>query len=1066
MKKRLSLILVIGLLIVSIVPILGQAKDWWLTEAVYTLLDSDIVESTGPQSRIFLPRITAETTDGIAMEMNYSVKKDGKIIADGAYSENTYVDLVGAGTYVFEIKGVDATNSYTFEVKADENLPSLIMETSVCTSVSLSEKLVLPGATIIYKGETVNATINLRMASGAVYRYEEKTVPETGLLTVEYIAEIAGERICYYYQIVVNDDTLGFYDENGNFYPAGTNAYDNMDLSGCVLNDSVSRTFTYSKVLDLSTITKDVPLITLNNAAMNASVHVVPKIRIVDAHDARNYIEIQGRWSADNANMVYSVAGIQGQNLVGFQSGTVYYNGTVFGTETNFPTSTNISRDMPAIYYYDAEEKAVYARWYDQTFMIADFDAGYNAKAWEGFTTGEVYIQVIRNSADDFICVQGVAGKDLSAVEKDTLAPTLSVYGDMEACAVVGYAYPLMQAKAIDVMEGNIPVQLHVYKGCDATSGVEVNVVNGTFVPYETGYYTAVYSATDSYGNTSVKKFNILVKDEDSLEPISADIEGLPQTAYVGAKINLPKPKNVTGGSGSISYEVNLVSASGKKTKITDDYVIMPETGVNTIEYVFTDYLGITSSIGVDITCTKSDVPVLYDVQLPKLLFSGTKLSLPTMEYAPDDSEVNISVKAYLDGKELAITDGVVVPETINKTATLKIVYEAKNSRGIAQKEYEITVFGADINDRTSYFVTTNGTFDIQQKNDGIRFVTEETESSVRFANALLADRFALVLAVDPAQNDCDRITVWLTDSIDSSIQVRLDIVKMDGGNENSKSEFYINGVRGNDMLGNFYSSSAALGISYQKNSASIVDSQKNVLGKIATTESGEYFDGFPSGKVNMEIVCGNVGKKGFAFNVQTINNQVFAGGNAFFNNYPEIVINGNLPLEVSVGDTLIVPSAFGADVLSPNVSITVSIRKGNKTVLDGASVDQAREFTFDSYGTYYVVYKYSDGNTNRSVSYTIKTIESEPPTVVMPELPTTGKVGQQIELLLPEVSDNASTNIEISIIVREPNYNMFYLTEDNLTFTPNRAGTYTVFYYVSDECYNYQMIQHTIVVE
>lgn len=1065
MKQKIAMFLLVVLLL-AVIPTIGFARDWWIMEAVYTLQDREPVKTTGPESRIFLPNLTAKTVDGLPMDMKWEVSKDGKKLDGGEYAPGLWFDLTGAGTYLFTFTGVDASNSWMFRVVADENLPSFIPEGTVCTAVFLSENLVLPAARIIYRGETVEASIRLCMESGAIYEYDEKAVPEAGLMTAEYEAEIAGEQIRYTYLITVNDDTIGFYDESGNFYPAGTKPFDEWEMSGAVLDSVVSKTYTYSKILDLSAMEKDLPLIVLGNAGVNVE-RVQPKIRIVDAHNARNYIEIQGRWSADNADMVYSVAGIGGQNMVGHMSGSTLYSGTVFGTETVFATSSSVGRDKHAIYYYDAAEKAVYSDWYGSKFLIADFDAGYNAKAWEGFTNGEVYLQVIRTNDSDFICVESVAGADLGAVGQDTVAPTIRVEEGSGAYALAGRAYPLMKATATDVLEGSLPVQLHVYRGCDATSGVEMEVTDGCFTPIDTGYYTAVYTAVDSYGNIAMRKFNIEVRDESTVAPIQADVTGLPEAALVGEKLTLPIPTNVSGGSGGITWKINLISASGQVSELTQDHVIMPEAGINTIEYILMDYLGMSQSICKEILCEESDVPVLYDVQLPQILFTGTRLQLPVAKYYERAGEaVEIAISATLDGVPQEIVDGCIVPETKNSRSELKIVYTARNDAGSSTKEYVISLLGADPADRTTYFYTINGTFNVEQKQNSIAFTTAQSGSSFQFANSVLADKLELVFGVDPERNDCDRITIWLTDALDTSVRIRLDIVKKADGDANSTSKFYINGVRANDMAGNFYSSATALGISYQKNSVSLVDAQRNALGKLTTTADGRYFDGFPSGEVNVEICCGTVGEGTFSFDVQKINNQVFAGGDSFFNNYPEIVINGTLPLEVSVGDKLTVPSAIGADVLSPNVTISLTIKKGSQVILENAAVDQTHDFTFDSYGTYYVIYQYSDGITERSASYTIKTIENEPPTVEMPSLPTTGKVGQKIELAMPTVSDGQSTQIRVSIIVCEPNYNMFKVNEDEMAFTPKRAGTYTVFYYVSDECNNYQKIEHKIVVE
>ena len=51
-------------------------------------------------------------------------------------------------------------------------------------------------------------------------------------------------------------------------------------------------------------------------------------------------------------------------------------------------------------------------------------------------------------------------------------------------------------------------------------------------------------------------------------------------------------------------------------------------------------------------------------------------------------------------------------------------------------------------------------------------------------------------------------------------------------------------------------------------------------------------------------------------------------------------------------------------------------------------------------------------------------------------------------------------------MIVQEPNGCMKNVSPEDMSFTAVQTGTYTVFYYIYDECWNYQVLSYPITVE
>lgn len=801
------------MLVQVLYPLTASARDWWIKEVTYTLYGREPVTNTGSQSRIFLPEIKATLRDGIEMEVNYSVSKNQEVLASGAYEPGVYFDLAGAGEYVFTYQGVDASNTYSFIINADDNLPSIILDQEIAISGYTDTPFSVPDAIIIHNAVEQQAQVTITMANGNQYIASNRIVPEDGKMTLNYWADFDGESIEFSYEADIMNPEVGFYDEFGMFYPAGTKAYEYEELWGSVLNGNGLQ-YTFSEVIDLSKMTTDIPLITVNNAA-NTGV-VLPKIKIVDIYDSQNCIEINTRRNLDAPQAVYSVAKAPSQSWISIRGGKAYSDFR-FGTNTTFPHSYSTAKSWPATYYWNNEEKSIYASWFGEQYIVNDFDGDFQTSPWEGFTTGEVYIVVERQSATDFMCVQNVAGRSLETVSQDTNPPALIVDAPDEIpYAVVGQAYNLFTASATDLFDSVVPVNISVYKGADATSGIALDCADGKFVPYEAGYYTVVYSAKDAFNNETLKKINILTLDADDAQPIQSDLAGIPENAFVGEKLNIPQPQNISGGSGVVSVKVFADHADGSQQEIMGDQYIFTFEGKHTIRYVLTDYIGTEKTYSFPINCTMSQKPILYSMTMPEYLCAGKTFTLPAAQYY-DSGNITITVEATLDGKKLDVIDNTVALNTENVQSELVLTYCAENGTGSTSETYRITVLKGDIADRTTYFRTLEGDMAVQQKAESLQFTATQSGSSIRFINSVLASRFGLSLMVDPEHNQADSIRIKLSDAMDSSICLQLDMVKKPGGDAASKTDLYVNGNKIAEMAGNFYGGSDALKVTYNE---------------------------------------------------------------------------------------------------------------------------------------------------------------------------------------------------------------------------------------------------------
>ena len=152
--------------------------------------------------------------------------------------------------------------------------------------------------------------------------------------------------------------------------------------------------------------------------------------------------------------------------------------------------------------------------------------------------------------------------------------------------------------------------------------------------------------------------------------------------------------------------------------------------------------------------------------------------------------------------------------------------------------------------------------------------------------------------------------------------------------------------------------------------------------------------------------------------------------------------------------------------MLDPYAKITLSVRLPSKeyataedgTVLRGVPSDKAYQLKLTAYGSYTFSYSYTDSNENEDDFTTvISCLDKEPPQISVSVNEITGKVGTKLNIPDFSVTDNYSTNIKSYIQIITPD-GIFLTYNKTRGYTPEKAGTYTIRYYVFDSNYNAQM--------
>ena len=341
----------------------------------------------------------------------------------------------------------------------------------------------------------------------------------------------------------------------------------------------------------------------------------------------------------------------------------------------------------------------------------------------------------------------------------------------------------------------------------------------------------------------------------------------------------------------------------------------------------------------------------------------------------------------------------------------------------------------------------------------------------MQFINPVLANETIFSLSVLANKNFTDGITFRLYDYADMSISISMTFFPTEGFRQ---SQVAINGVMQGKAAGSFNDGTTLMGFRYLQVSKALVGTDGSIFGFPTTTEKGESFNGFPSGKVWIEFDCGNVYGEGLELLLKTVNN---ANLSKISNDNvrPQVSFMGNIPSYIEINSTYKIPKVVAQDVFSSYTKISMTIKCGTEVVrtIDDYTNEDI-QFTFEKSGKYTISYKVEDSaldngiaKKNNTVSPFINVwiVEYENPTIQYSNsFIESAKLNDTYKL--PEVTaqDNETLKPTVLVFVIRPNYEMYEIMDGEIKFT--ELGKYTIRYLVFDDNYNYVMEDHVIIVE
>lgn len=943
----------------------------------------------------------------------------------------------------------------------------------------------------------------LYFPSGKTY-YNAQTVKltEQGNYKIEYFYNDNGKDYFETKTFTVNNPIAGFLnkDELASF----EYGYDEQTArNGLSVHLSPNNTFYYNKEIDLYNTSKDNPLVEFTFSPVQEGITDVEKIyfTFTDAEDASNSVTVVVKTRKYSLGWLYLQAKANDQLFSGKDGKTLWIEGNYGCTfqytsqnETLLKTFNSNANNADTVvlkdllkkqnvkFWIDTETKEVKVSYYSlmhnngttyNTLTIADLDdASYQTSIWEGFKSSKVFLSIrAENFVQDYVSlvVTKIGNNSLSTTgyvdESDGPQINVNYNGQSEDDLLngeVGKSYPVFDATSNDMYCGSLPVETKVFYNYERDSGVyhteisqsakQIPILNGRFETAYQGSYSICYMSKDWFGNYTEKVVKIdAVNSVIDIDEIVLDGAG-DLSGYVGNVTNVSSIKSVNGGVGDLQTNIQVVDQNSKQYTVCgnqiDGYYFVPQIdGVYTVIYTVTDFVNKQQTKQYQVNVTTSSNTAFSDKpSINKYFIEGQSYILPDLfgtNYSTNKSGIKATM-TIIDGNGTTnynSGDKYVFKKDNDGFATL-IYDNGKNQQVFRRKVIDVIENGNTITSK--YFVCSDNV-SVSNVSQGVN-VSISGNGKIEFINALTDINVSGEIILADYGTKFDKLSYVLTDSVDSTICVKLTIEKVGVNNY-----LYLNGEL---VTKNLPLSTNAI-ISYSDKSLVLNSSLKMA---VKNTVYGKLFQGFTSHKVYVSVEFENVIEQASII-YKKINNQALNVKKDLM--VPVIKfdqIYDNLLAKVNE-EVTIVPILY-CDVLSGYTFGTVSVSDSagnfvkdiNGLELKNVDATQTYKFKPTKYQNYTIEYNVVDQAGKKSTTKRIvQVLDTSAPTLTVDEMNYVQKVGY-IKLPKITVQDDFTTadNITLYYVIVTPEMQMQYVDKDCLYITT--VGEYKLIVTAMDE--------------
>jgi hypothetical protein len=484
------------------------------------------------------------------------------------------------------------------------------------------------------------------------------------------------------------------------------------------------------------------------------------------------------------------------------------------------------------------------------------------------------------------------------------------------------------------------------------------------------------------------------------------------------------------------------------------------------------------------VSVTKSEKPIMTSAPvLPAAFIEGFAYRAPVAQFTDYNGATAKEVKYdvyYVDenGEETVVSDTFSPTISLHgEDIALKYVATSTVTGQTQEKWFNVPVlqalgedeYGDTLYNYQNMFVT-DGVSSTNISKDGCIFYGSN-DFKVTYANLLKADGCGFGLASLKGMANFGTLRITITDSVDKNAYVTLDVSAID----ENLSKIVVNSATTKTVNGSVLNTDTGFWFAFENDTLKLFDTTYTLITTVATTGSGEKFEGFKSNKVIVSVEAKSLIAKS-ALVIYEVNGQSFNIDYRYDRIKPFVATERELPIRYGVGDTIVIPKAYAIDIIDPTVRATVTVTDKatgmpittvDGTVLDGVLAEKEYAFVVSAPSEYHVEYYAKDVNGRYTdiPSYDLLVRDETAPTLnVTSDIPSAVGVGSWINIPTFTYEDDYSTKEEmktlVTISVPDGNYDTVQAGEK---YTFDAVGVYHIRFTVIDAYFNMTTVEYVV---
>ena len=968
---------------------------------------------------------------------------------------------------------------------------SLQMTENIRERYVVGERLVIPSGKINVDGLDYDATFSVVAPSGKAYKSTEIVLDEHGEYSIKYSVEVDGKVYSKSVYFDVHKETFSVSGNNSTFLYKGEKV--SLDLTE-------GEEFTYNVPIDLKNLSKDDSMLSVYVTASQTGVRDFEEyvLKLTDVYDAENSVYIRVLAASDyelylsdpltyEAHAYSQYQSYVSVNFDGREDWICNYFGEVKSFVADMTSGTPVASTFANKTYnnvpegeeflqfcFDYETQSIYVKSNLYGGLVADLDDPeyFPEREWKGFTDGLCYVSLYANdvASSAKLVMKDIIGFDeTQTVIVDNTPPALVVdFGEYTEqtipYGVVGEAYRLFNATALDENISDKNVACQVYYNYGASNKTLITVEDNAFIPEYVGVYTLVYTVTDDFGNKAEKAVNVTVVEE----ALALAFEVTSETGIAGVMTPIAKPNLLTFdermGKAKICVTISRgetedVVYNGLLENFEDVEYCFMRIGEWKISYTLSDYSrSLTKDVLCNVTAEKNVIFAKFeDLIMDKYFVSGNTYILPKVEVASFIGEktayTDAKIKVVYDGgKTEELTSNLFTPNVENGNKVTIVYYDETDESVCISGEKEIySIENEHGLDMSKLFISNEA---LISASPTCILATMAGNSTIELLNKQDAQNFSVVFNLLENSGKFNAFHMLLTDSENADIQVKLSFKNLRNTEfmESGNVLAYVNGDLSMTYALTYSFSgltSERFNIKYKNSINTFTVGKTSIV--VDKTLSDDTFAGFPSKSVYVTFESEIVGEgqaEFYSVNAQTLSVATSEQGK------PVITMLTNYRSSYRVNEVIDTSIAFGIDAIGGYSQATITLinyETGEKVKsLDGKEIsalnaDVSYSVKLDAYGEYLVRYNTVDRFGNKgAITYSFYVEDDVPPTIeIVGNVQKAATVNSRF--MLPEgyVWDDASIN-EVFVIIRDP-YGKDVCIDVSKGYTFTKKGTHKI---------------------